>query len=238
MKSCLFAVLLLILASNQAWSGQYLPGTQPHPMALKSLDMGRTFDASTSGIINQHPRVPKPRVISKTEWGGGPSSGTMISQFPVSLTVHHEGSPKPLADDEDPKKLLRNLQAYGWAQKNWPDLPYHFIIDRGGNIYEGRDPMKAGDTNTAYDPRGKLLVMAMGNTEIQAPSQKQIDAMCDLMAWACDYYNIPPETVKGHMEYTPTDCPGKYLYPYVASGFFEGEIRERIKKAYGPAEKR
>jgi len=223
---------MLIIGCGVAEAEPYLPGTQPHPMALKNLDMGRTFDVSTSGTINKNARVPKPRVISKAEWGGGPSSGTMTSQFPVSLTVHHEGTPKPLLPGDDPELQLRNLQKYGWAQKNWPDLPYHFLIDRDGNIYEGRDPMKAGDTNTAYDPRGKLLITAMGNTEIQAPTQKQIDAMTDLMACACDYYNIPPETVKGHMEYTPTDCPGKYLYPYVASGFFEGEIRERIKNAY------
>jgi hypothetical protein len=34
------------------------------------------------------------------------------------------------------------------------------------------------------------------------------------------------------MNYASTACPGKFLYPYVASGFLEGEIRKRIRKAY------
>lgn len=210
----------------------FLDSSNPRPMALRDLDMGREFGPETSGTINKQTMVPKPHIISKTEWGGGESSGTMLSHFPVSLTVHHEGSPKPLTPDRDPKELLRNLQKYGWSQKGWPDLPYHFLIDLEGNIYEGRDPMSVGDTNTSYDPGGKLLVTMMGNTNIQAPNKAQLDAMVNIMAWASDYYNIDPSTIKGHMEYTQTACPGKYLYPFVASGYFEGQVRSRIQQAY------
>lgn len=217
------------------WAQPFPDSSHPRPMALRNLDMGRSFGPETSGTLNQNAKVPKPRVISKAEWGGGESSGTMKSHFPVSLTVHHEGSPHILTPDKDPKVLLQNLQKYGWNQKNWPDLPYHFLVDLDGNIYEGRDPMKVGDTNTSYNPAGKLLVTMMGNTALQAPNEKQLQAMVDIMAWAADYYNIDPATIKGHMEYTQTACPGKYLYPFVASGFFEGQVREKIAKAYGKA---
>ena len=130
---------------------------------------------------------------------------------------HHEGSPRPLTPDRDPKEILRNLQKYGWREKNWPDLPYHLLIDLEGNIYEGRDIMKVGDTNTAYNPAGKLLIVVMGNTNVQAPNEKQLDSMTKLLAWASDYYNIDPATIRGHMEYTSTACPGKYLYPFSSS---------------------
>lgn len=210
----------------------YLHSSQPRPMALRNVDMGRTFDEASSGTINEQARVPKPRIITKTEWGGGESTAPMRSHFPVSLTVHHQGSPKPLTPDQDPKRGLRNLQQYGWNDRNWPDLPYHYLLDLDGNIYEGRDSMKVGDTNTAYNPAGKLLITLMGNTDLQAPTTAQLDAMVDLMAWSADYYNIDPATVRGHMEYTPTGCPGKYLYPFVASGYLEGQIRQKIAKAY------
>lgn len=226
----LIAAFLTFAAAAPA--RKYLPSSQPLPMALKNINMGRIFGPDTSGTINDKPKVPKPKIISKSEWGGGESSGTMNSHFPISLTVHHEGSPKPLTADEDPKILLQKLQKYGWSQKAWPDLPYHFLIDLQGNIYAGRDPMKVGDTNTAYNPAGKLLITMMGNTEIQAPNEAQLNAMVNLMAWAADYYNIDPATIKGHMDYTETACPGKYLYPYVSSGFLEGEVRQRISEAY------
>ncbi len=232
-----FFLALALAASTvcigvSAQAQPYLDSSHPRPMSLESLNMGRSFGPDTSGTINSNAKVAKPQIISKTEWGGGESSGTMQKHFPVSLTVHHEGSPKPLTPSQDPKKLLQNLQKYGWSQKAWPDLPYHFLIDLEGNIYEGRDAMMVGDTNTSYDPAGKLLITMMGNTNIQVPTKHQIDAMTNLMAWASDYYNINPATIKGHLEYTQTACPGKYLYPYVASGFFEGEVRRVIGEAY------
>jgi len=226
------AIAVIAILPGFSNAQPYLDSSKPRPMSKKELNMGRTFGPDTSGKINENPRVMKPRIITKAEWGGGESSGTMKSHFPVSLTVHHEGSPKALTPDRDPKQLLQNLQKYGWTQKSWPDLPYHFLIDLQGNIYAGRDPMKVGDTNTSYDPSGKLLITMMGNTGIQAPNRNQLDAMVDVMAWAADYYNIDPATIKGHMEYTQTACPGKYLYPFVASGFFEGEVRARIAEAY------
>jgi len=201
-------------------------------MALRNMDVGRTFTSDQQGHINPAPRVPKPRIISKQEWGGGESSGTMRSHFPVRLTFHHEGSPRPLTPDRDPKELMRALQKYGWREKNWPDIPYHFLIDLDGNIYEARDPMKVGDTNTTYDPSGHLLISVMGNYARQAANEKQLMAIADLMAWASDYYNIDPSSLRGHQEYAETDCPGRYLYPFVVSGFFEGEIRKRLQKAY------
>ncbi len=228
-------VAALALAPTAANAQPFLDSSHPRPMARKKMDIGRTFGPDTSGTINTQAKVPKPTIVTKTEWGGGESSGTEKSHFPSSLTVHHEGSPKPLTPDMDPKQKLRNLQIYGWNDRKWPDLPYHYLIDLEGNIYEGRDVMKVGDTNTAYDPSGKLLVTLMGNTAIQAPTKAQLDSMVNVMAWAADYYNIDPATIKGHMEYTPTGCPGKYLYPFVASGYFEGEVRRKIAEAYGAA---
>lgn len=228
----LIGLALMVGCLSTAAAQRFQPITKPQPMALRNLDMGRTFGPETSGTINQHTRVPKPEIITKTEWGGAPSSGTMRSHFPISLTIHHEGSPRPLTPDVDPKKKLQGLQNYGFREKNWPDLPYHYLIDLEGNIYEGRDPMKVGDTNTAYNPAGKLLITMMGNTDIQAPTTAQVDAMTNMLAWAADHYNIDPATIKGHMDYTTTACPGKYLYPYVVSGYFEGQVRDAIQKAY------
>ena len=229
----ILAGAFLWLPGHHAAAGPYLSSDVPLPMARRSMPLGRVFDASTSGSENAAPRVPKPAVLSKADWGGQESSGTMKSHFPVMLTLHHEGSPKPLTPDHDPKVLLQNLQKWGWSARGWADIPYHFMVDLDGRIYECRDIMKAGDTATTYDPSGHLLITAMGNYELQAPSEKQLSAICDLMAWACDKYNIDPATLRGHLEYAETACPGKFLYPYLASGFIEGEVRLRIAKAYG-----
>lgn len=204
----------------------------PRPQAQRQLDMGRTFGPETSGTVNAAPKVPKPRIITKAEWGGGESSGTMRAHRPTQLTLHHEGSAKPITADHDVPKALKGQQKYGWDQKGWADIPYHYMVDLNGNIYEARNPLMSGDTNTTYDPTGHMLVCVMGNFELQTPSEKQMASVAALMAWLSDVYNIDPATLRGHMDYTPTACPGKYLQPYVASGFLEGEIRRALCAAY------
>ena len=34
---------------------------------------------------------------------------------------------------------MRGLQSWGAAERNWWDVPYHFLLDLEGGIYEGRD---------------------------------------------------------------------------------------------------
>jgi hypothetical protein len=222
-----------LAATAPAAAGDYLPSNEPRPMAMRNLPFGRAFDDATSGHINPAPKVPKPRVIPKSEWGGGEATTSLMrAHFPTRLTLHHGGvRVDPAADHV---KALRGLQMYGWNQKNWPDLPYHFVIEPDGNIYEGRDPLKVGDTNTTYDPTGHLLVCISGNFEEQTVNEKQLAAVCDLYAWLCDLYNVNPETLRGHQEYAETLCPGRNLQALVCSGLLEGEIRRRMRAAYVP----
>lgn len=212
-----------------------IPQPKMRSMDRPDIRIGRTFDPSTSGTINPSPRVPKPRIISKKEWGGSESTGTIRAHFPVRLTLHHVGTARPLTPEDDPTEKLKGIQIWGWTDKGWPDLPYHFLIDLDGNIYEGRDVMKVGDTNTKYDPAGHFLVSVIGNYDLQAPNEKQLAAIADLMAWGSDYFNIDPSTIASHRDYVPsTLCPGRYLYPYVYSGFLQGEVRRRLAEAYKP----
>jgi hypothetical protein len=234
----------LLLSVAVAVSAQQAPASQSstipassRPMVDRTLPLGREFPPSLAGSPNPAPRVAKPRTIPKTEWGGRESSGPLKKHRLQRITLHHEGSAKPLSASDDPSRILRNLQAWGAREKGWPDIPYHFLIDLDGRIYEARDPSAVGDTNTQYDPSGHLLVTLMGNYELQTPTPKQLEALCDFIAWACDYYNIDPATIGCHREYAQTACPGKYFAPYVLSGYIEMEVRKRIRKAYGVPEK-
>ena len=57
-----------------------------------------------------------------------------------------------------PVRRLRNLQSWGARDRNWWDLPYHFLLGLDGSIFEGRDYRFMGETNTAYDPGGHFLI--------------------------------------------------------------------------------
>lgn len=230
------ALVAVILAaagfSGGATTSTITASAASRPLAARQISCGRLFPHEWVGRPNPNARVPKPAIVSKAEWGGTESSGTLRRHIPQRVTLHHEGSAKPLTGHEDPRHLLRNLQRYCIGQKGWPDIPYHFLVDLDGRIYQARDPLAVGDTNTQYDPMGHLLVTLIGNYELQAPTKAQLDSICDLVAWLCDFYNIDPSTIACHREFAQTACPGRYFTPYVLSGFIEEEVRARIRAAY------
>lgn len=148
------------------------------------------------------------------------------------VTLHHSGSAEPLRPEDDPVQKLRGLQAWGARDRNWWDVPYHFLIDLDGTVYEGRDWRYMGETNTSYDPAGHFLISVIGNYDRQEPTRAQIDAIADLMAWALIRFDLPIDRIGGHYDYADTDCPGRYLRAYLEDGTLERMVAERIDRAH------
>ncbi len=166
-------------------------------------------------------------IISVEEWGGE----RFVGENPVHelqyITLHHGGV--PFLEDADPVEYLRNLQKWSRTDRGWIDIPYHYLIDLEGRIYQGRDIMYAGDTNTNYDPTGHALVCVLGNFGEVEPNELQLQAIVDIFTWICKKHNIPPETLKGHKDYTDeTVCPGDNLYVYLENGYFIESIQENL----------
>lgn len=142
------------------------------------------------------------------------------------ITLHHSGSSEPLRPEDDPVEILNNLFEWGAEDRNWWDVPYHYLIDLDGNIYEGRDPKYAGETNTSYDPRGHLLISVMGNYNQQEPTEAQLDAIAEMMAYAIQKYDLSVEDIYGHGDWADTSCPGDHLQKYLE----DGTLKEKVKK--------
>lgn len=94
----------------------------------------------------------------------------------------------------------------------WPDLAYHFMVDRNGNVYEGRPVEAIGDTFTEYDPTGHFLACFEGHFDRQTPSGAQLAAMTRLVAWAMRAYSVPGELIGAHRDWAGTTCPGENMY--------------------------
>lgn len=146
------------------------------------------------------------------------------------ITLHHTGNREPLTEDDDPKELLERLYTWGVEQQNWWDLPYHFIIDLEGEVYEGRDPKFAGETNTGYDTRGHLLISVLGNYNLQEPTEEQKKAIASLMAKAIEHYSLDVDDITTHSDWADTNCPGEYLLPYVESGELRNAVLEKLNR--------
>jgi hypothetical protein len=190
------------------------------------------FLAFTFGAARAAPALAEVEhgIITVSAWGGTPADPAMVRKQTIThITLHHQGEPFP--QGKDPVQYLRNLQTWSRNTKHWADIPYHYIIDLDGRIYEGRDINYAGDTNTEYDPTGHALIEVVGNFEEVEPNQKQLDAVVDLMAMLAAKYHVPVERIASHRDFSAqTVCPGANLYRYVQQGYFREQVAQRLAR--------
>jgi hypothetical protein len=172
-------------------------------------------------------------IVPVSAWGGTPADPALARRQTIThITLHHQGEPfKPGAD---PQQYLRNLQKWSRGTKHWLDIPYHYIIDLDGKIYEGRKIDYAGDTNTDYDPAGHALIEVVGNFEEVEPNQQQLDAVVKLMAMLARKYQVPLDHIASHRDFsTQTVCPGANLYRYMREGYFKQQVALRLAQEQG-----
>jgi hypothetical protein len=171
-----------------------------------------------------------PARVASSDSAGGADMRLRIPHRITHVTLHHTGDSRPLMPGDDPVARLRGLQSWGASDRNWWDVPYHFLLDLDGHIYEGRDYHFMGETNTTYDPGGHFLISVIGNYERQEPTQAQLDAIADLMAWALTEFNLPLDRLGGHYNYATTGCPGKNLKKYLEDGTFRRMVAARMRQ--------
>jgi hypothetical protein len=149
---------------------------------------------------------------------------------PVRITVHHEGTKLEVTDDA--AKKIKAIQKWGMGpDRNWVDIPYHFLIAPDGKIYEGRAVTTVGETATEYDPTGHLLITCLGNLEQQPVPAEQLQSLIKLIAYCTRQYKIPSETLSTHRDNsTQTTCPGKNLYAFFENGYIKEQVKAKLKK--------
>lgn len=140
------------------------------------------------------------------------------------ITIHHDGA----EFHGGGRARMRALQSWSRRVRGWVDIPYHFLIDRDGNIFEGRPLEFVGDTATEYDPTGHALITVMGNYNIQEINEAQLAAIIDLASWLCYEYSLSPQLIRGHRDYAATSCPGINLYRYLTNGYIITTVDERL----------
>ena len=160
-------------------------------------------------------------VIERQGWGARPATREYGTHVIDRLTVHHTAV--VLADDSQAPVRLRGHQAFHQEQ-GWPDIAYHFAIDRRGNVYEARPFSAPGDTFTNYNPAGHFLPVLEGDYGEQSPTDPQIESLVRLLAWAADQFDVDAATIGGHRDLAATTCPGDQVYALIA----DGSIRQRV----------
>ena len=172
---------------------------------------------------------PALTIVTRAEWGSKPQPiDESRRHVPKLITIHHEGVLWKVGTDNAAK--LRNVQSWGQREKNWPDLPYHYIIAPDGIIYEGRDWNYQPESNTNYSLEGVLNIELLGNFEAQRVETTQLESLVALIAKLCTDLKLDPATIRGHNDAAPgqTACPGRDFHRYIANGSIRKWVEESL----------
>lgn len=169
----------------------------------------------------------KPRelnILTRAAWNANPPVAEMKAHTISRITLHHTATlQKPERSLADKMRALQKFSqnpgtlGNGKAKPAWPDVPYHFYIDCHGEIAEGRDANGVGDTNTAYDPTGHLLVVLEGNFEEETPTEAQVTALRRFLASMANRYHVSSGQIASHKDFAEMLCPGKNLHDMIPS---------------------
>ncbi|WP_037886938.1 FG-GAP-like repeat-containing protein [Streptomyces viridochromogenes] len=189
--------------------------------------------------------VVKPPIITQAEWGastdydGTPTYGAEIK----AAVIHHTGvdSDNGLSCAES-RARMRTIQQAHFSQ-GYFDIGYNFVVDRCGQIFEGRSGGMDLPVIGAHDAgfnTNTVGISYIGNFESAQPSRAGMDAISRVIAWKFGMYGIDPTgkvtltsgvdqgysgnkipkgqsitlpRVFGHRDTNATACPGANLYP-------------------------
>lgn len=218
---------------------------------------GSTAATSTAEPAARGGFPAMPRIITRRQWGADPSLGDPCWKPRYGKTfknvfVHHTVTSNDYSESESPG-IVRGIYAYHTQSRGWCDIGYNFLVDRYGNVYEGRRggirlPVRgahAGDYNT--DSTGISL---MGDFERAYPTRKMKRALVSLIAWRMGtayrgaygrafIYDRKFKRISGHRDAMATSCPGQHVYDWLPRlrervanrlGTWEGAIENRWRK--------
>lgn len=200
--------------------------------ALATADSAAVVQAATA-----------PTVIRRTEWGArAQACAPDVAGSLVGAVVHHTAGGNTYSTVAAAMQQIRNDQAYHITGRGWCDIGYNFIVDKWGNIYEGRAGsmtsavigVHAGGFNTG------TVGVAMLGTYTTAPPAATVNAVGRVIGWRLGQYYRDPRgsmsyttgngensryqnttvvlpRVFGHRDVSFTTCPGNGGYAALAS---------------------
>jgi hypothetical protein len=214
-------------------------------------------DVETSQAATSAPRgdAGMPSVVSRREWGADDCKPRRQPDYGKvkAAVVHHTVSVNTYSESEAPGLVL-GICKFHKRGNGWDDIGYNALVDRFGNIYEGR----AGGLGRAVvgaQAQGvnsqTTGVAALGTHTDTPVSRAGLNGIVRWLAWKLPEHGVPakgkttltsaggaaaryPEgerfrapRIMGHRVPNTTSCPGDALYGKL------GTIRKKVARRTG-----
>ncbi|MCF4120122.1 peptidoglycan recognition protein [Antribacter sp. KLBMP9083] len=178
-----------------------------------------------------------PAIHSRAEWGADESIMTWPpAQGDIKAAVIHHTAGTNDYTPQDVPAILRGIYTYHSQSLNWGDIGYNFLVDKYGNVWEGRaggiELETIGAHVSGYNTN-TVGVSVMGNTSTATVTNEAVNAVVNLLAWKLSLHGVDAAatttlngntlpTIFGHRDVASTECPGNTLWSR------QGEIRSRV----------
>jgi hypothetical protein len=221
----------------------------PRALELQLVDPGTS--AKDAHIDSAPPAAvsaagARPVIISRARWGADESKKNCsigYSSTVRAVTVHHTAGGNSYSTPAQAQAQLRADYAYHTDVLGWCDLGYNFVVDKFGNIYEGRsggvDKPVAGAHAGGFNT-DTVGISALGDYSKVAVPSAMVSAIAKVAAWKLDTHNRNPQgrvtltsaggtskyaagqnvtlpVIFGHRDTGLTECPGTHLYANLSS---------------------
>jgi hypothetical protein len=209
------------------------------PAGAKRLG-ARAVAASAASRAHSAQAGAPPPIIPRAAWGGDtvpPRAAPSFGDVQVAF-VHHTVSANDYAP-QDSAGIVLAMAKYHRDTNGWNDLGYNFVVDRYGQVFEGRaggvDQAVIGAQAQGYNSHS-TGVANIGTFTDAGQTDAALDAMAKLIAWKLPLHGAPvtgqivlisgggdlnryrsgtPVTlqrISGHRDGDATECPGDALY--------------------------
>jgi uncharacterized protein with LGFP repeats len=190
----------------------------------------------------------QPAMIMRSQWGARPfGTGPVACSAPETTSkitfavVHHTAGSNSYTPQQS-AAIVRGIQSYHMDANGYCDIAYNFLVDKYGQIFEGRD---GGITNAVIGGHAggfnawSTGVAVLGDFSSVKPSNEAWQGLVNLLRWRlsvgfvdpaagtwhivgnspCNCQNWPPGTyvwlanaIVTHRDVDQTGCPGNAFY--------------------------
>jgi flagellar hook assembly protein FlgD len=201
-----------------------------------------------------------PPIVSRTAWGGNEllrRNHPLYASAVRLVIVHHTATPNNYTPAQS-AAIVRGIDVYHVRANGWNDIGYNFLIDRYGQVYEGR---YGGITRNVIGAHAlgfnseTVGIALVGNFTAAKPTAAAVQSLERLIAWRLDLAHVDPvstltyvsggserwragvkvklRAVSGHRDTGSTTCPGNNLYALLGRVAYAAE-QIGLPKLYAP----